>query len=192
VSRITLNNSDETSLILQMRKGNVSAFNSIYKRYWKLVFNSAFKRLHDTVLAEDVTQEVFTQLWSSSSSNEIKDLPNYLYVATKNKVLRTLEKEERYFPVPQIIDKLKGYHESSDAKVLYDELYEAVQGLIKSFTPHQQQIFHLKYEENLSSKEIAEKLGLSIKTVRNHLGIIQQRIKSGTMAILISAIVNSI
>lgn len=39
------------------------AFNELYDRYWKQVFNAAYKQIKDISSAQDITQDIFTQLW---------------------------------------------------------------------------------------------------------------------------------
>lgn len=62
------------------RYGARHAFDILYNRYWKLVFNTAFKRLNDMERAQDITQDVFVQLWTSGTTTSIKNLPAYLNV----------------------------------------------------------------------------------------------------------------
>jgi len=46
-----------------LHEGDEGAFNEIYKRFWKKIYNESYKRLKDAELAEDVVQDVFADLW---------------------------------------------------------------------------------------------------------------------------------
>jgi len=172
-------NDEDSLLLMQLREANRFAFDTLYKKYWSFVFNNAYKRLKDVTLAEDVTQDVFERLWLGAEKQEIKDLPNYLFIATRNRVIRLLEKERRFVSVPEILDQLKGMGESADAHILYEELKLAYEALVAKFTSQQQLIFQLKYLQDFSTDQIAAQLGLSPKTVRNQLGRINQKLRTG-------------
>lgn len=174
---------EDVSLLMQLSQANRFAFNALYKKYWSFVFDNAYKRLQDVNLAEDVTQEVFTQLWYNAEKLQIKNLPNYLFIATRNRVIRLLEREKRYSLTPELLDHLMGMAESADARLLYVELTLAYEALVAKFSNQQQLIFRLKYMENLSSSEIAERLQLSPKTVRNQLGKINQKLRESLVVV---------
>lgn len=170
-------------LLKQLSDGNRFAFDALYKKYWSFVFNNAYKRLHDVALAEDVTQDVFTQLWHHTSEQEIKDLPGYLFISTRNRVIRLMERERRYQLVPDLLEHLKGLSESADAALLYQELKLTYETLIANLTEQQQLIFRLRYVDNFSAVQIAERLNLSPKTVRNQLGKISHKIRAAMFMI---------
>lgn len=174
-----LYNRDEDSLLLtQLRDGNRFAFDALYKKYWSFVFNSAYKRLKDMTLAEDVTQDVFERLWLGAETYHINDLPNYLFIATRNRVIRLLEREQRLIAVPEILEHLQTKVESADAHLLYEELKLAYEAVVAKLTQQQQLIFRLKYLQDFSADQIAEQLMLSPKTVRNQLGIINNKLRT--------------
>ncbi|WP_449437028.1 RNA polymerase sigma factor [Pedobacter steynii] len=56
-------NIGDHELLLQLSEGSKHAFDILYNRYWKLVFNTAFKRLNNMERAQDIAQDVFVQLW---------------------------------------------------------------------------------------------------------------------------------
>lgn len=59
---IDLNIADDAELLLLISNGSKPAFDRLYNKYWKNVYNSAYKRLNDIVKAQDVAQDVFVQL----------------------------------------------------------------------------------------------------------------------------------
>ncbi len=166
---------DDQLLILQVSQGNRGAFDTLYRKYWKQVYSAAYKRLQNADLAKDVTQDVFTQLWSQlalkGSTTEIANLPAFLHIVVRNNVLTLLEKEKKYVPVSELLLQLRGRTaEHSDAQLLFDELQSAFHTLLNSLPQQQQKIFRMRYMENLTSNEIADILQISPKTVRNQLG----------------------
>jgi len=149
-----------------------AAFDVLYSRYWKQVLNQAYKRLGDASSAQDVAQEVFFRLWEKATSQKlnIENLGAYLFVAVRNGVFRYFEKASRYESLSDVVSEMEQLHAGADGNLLYQEFLRSFAALIASLPPQQQQVFRLRFEEGLSTQEIAEKLELSVKTVRNHLG----------------------
>lgn len=165
-----LNSIGDQELLLQLSEGSKHAFDILYNRYWKLVFNTAFKRLEDMERAQDIVQDVFVQLWISGTTVSIKNLPAYLNVAARNGVFKHLEKEGKYTALPDSVAELEGTFGAADANILHAEFLEAFNQLIEKLPAQQRLIFKMRFEEDLSSQEIADKLQISPKTVRNQLG----------------------
>lgn len=162
--------SEDSLLLNQIKSGNRAAFDILYKKYWKQVFNSAYKRLNEADRAQDVVQDVFTQLWIRGVNNEIENIGAYLHTAVRNKVFNLLEREERYTVIPDLIFQLENSVDRADAQLLHKELMEALTALVATLPLQQQTIFRLRHFEGLTTTEIASKLQISPKTVRNLLG----------------------
>lgn len=177
----SLNSSGDDELLLQLSEGSKPAFDVLYNRYWRLVFNTAFKRLNDMERAQDIAQDVFVQLWTRGSTSPIENLPAYLNVAARNGVFKHLEKEGRYAALPDAVAELEGTQGDADAKILHKEFLQAFQQLIDSLPEQQRIIFKMRFEEDLSSQEIADRLQISPKTVRNQLGKSLNKLRTSLM-----------
>lgn len=150
--------------------GRRDAFDVLYSRYWKQVLNQAYKRLGDKDAAQDIAQEVFFQLWKRGSGNLIDNLPAYLFVAVRNAVFKHFEKESKYESLSDVVFEMETRHASADGNLLYLDFIKSFDQLVDSLPPQQSIIFRLRYEDGLDTQQIADKLQLSVKTVRNHLG----------------------
>lgn len=158
-------------LLEKLRKGCAESFNILYEKYWERVYNSAFRRLKKHDQAQDITQDVFTCLWLKREELQIDNLPAYLHICVRNKVLNLFEKERRYTPLEELLaqNMLCG-EEYADAIALQHEFLEAYKNLVESLPCQRKKIFHLYYQEGISTDEIARRLVLSRKTVQNQLG----------------------
>lgn len=183
---------EDSQILTRLNEGDKEAFNLLYSKYWSFVYNHAFKRIPKSNLAEDVVQEVFTQLWLRKSYEDIKNLPGYFYIATRNQVFKIQRKERFYFPVEEIFEEINGQFESADSILLYKELLFAYQQMLDKLSPQQKQIFEMKYQQNLEINEIAEKLNISPKTVRNQLGRALSRLRAAINLISILIILTNI
>lgn len=176
------NYSNEDSLLLQrMQEGDGEAFAALYEKYWEQVYSSAYKRLKDKDAARDITQDVFMKLWTGRDQFAIRNLPAYLHVAVRNKVLNWLEKEQKYVPVPDLLLQSEAARDQADAELLRKEFFSAYEKLVASLTSSQQAIFRMRYQHGLSTEQIAEKLYISRKTVQNQLGKSVARLKGSLL-----------
>lgn len=160
--------SNDQLLLQQLQSNDAAAFDALYDKYWKLVYSAAYKRLKDENYAKDITQDIFLQLWQRRHQLTITNLPAYLYTAVRNNVLKWMEKTQRITPVPELLEQTA--NEGADAALLRKEFMIKYENLINTLTASQQQIFRMRYQQELSTAEIAEKLNISRKTVQNQLG----------------------
>jgi RNA polymerase sigma-70 factor (ECF subfamily) len=161
---------NDAELLSLLSRGDRSAFDALYNKYWKQVYNAAYKRLNDAERAQDIAQDVFVQLWTRGSKSPIENLPAYLLVAARNGVFKYMEKESRYAELPDAAHEIESPLGRADANVLHDEFLKAFNDLIETLPPQQRIIFNLRFNEGLSSQEIADQLQISPKTVRNQMG----------------------
>ncbi|MEJ2882046.1 RNA polymerase sigma factor [Pedobacter sp. GR22-6] len=172
----------DTELLLRLGNGDKHAFDILYNRYWKQVFNAAYKRLGDREQAQDIAQDVFIQLWTRASKAPIDNLSGYLMVATRNGVFKKMEKEAKYSALPESVHQMESAT-GADSGVLHQEFLFAFQALIETLPPQQRLIFKMRFEEELNSHQIAEKLEISVKTVRNQLGKALATLRSSLLLI---------
>lgn len=161
---------DEEMLLQHLHEGDKYAFDLLYQKYWKVVFNAAYKRLKDPEKAEDIAQDIFTQLWLNGKKTSIKNLQAYLFTAVRNKVFTLMTRERRYTPVTASLLELETERDGADAELLRKEFIIAYEVMIDALPEQQKVIFRMRYHEDLSPDEIAKYLNISPKTVRNHLG----------------------
>ena len=184
----------DQELVTLLKNGNQAAFTEIYDRYWRIMYGHVYKMLLDEEESKDVIQELFSALWINS--DRIPDqlnLSGYLYVTAKNKVLNLIRKNK--FQTAYLNSLAKFINEAST--VTMDELNErdlaaAIEREIQSLPPRMKQVFELSRKENLSYKEIAERLGTSEETVKKQVHNSIKAIKhhldaSGGAALLVLA-----
>jgi RNA polymerase sigma-70 factor (family 1) len=165
-----LYSSDDAGLLLQLSEGNKLAFDILYNKYWKQVYNAAYKRLNNKDHAQDVAQDVFVQLWIRGTKSPIANLPAYLFVAARNSVFKHIEKQGKYAAMPDMAEQLESPFERADSNILHKEFLIAFNQLIESLPPQQRVIFDMRFNDGLTSQQIADQLQISPKTVRNQMG----------------------
>lgn len=172
--------SDE-ELIALLRGGDQAAFAVIYNRYWRMMYAHIYKMLRDEDEAKDVLQDVFSNLWIHYATfPENGNLPAYLYVAVRNKVLNLIRsqkyRDDYLSSLVAFADEMS--NETLDALNERD-LREAIEREIQNLPPRMRQVFEMSRKEDLSHKEIAERLGTSDETVKKQINKSIKAIKLG-------------
>ena len=160
---------DET-LLSRLKEGDEKAFTTIYIRYNKMLYVLAYKYLKDSFRAEDIVQQVFLKLWEARSlfAGAI-NLRNYLYTSAKNLILNEIrdnfsDMEKNYAVIqntPEFEDKLQSALEEKD---LFQHFYK----ILAELPEQKRKICLLKIRDNLSNQEVADKLHISVPTVKSH------------------------
>lgn len=121
-------------------------------------------------MAEDVVQHVFTRLWEFRSELHVGiSLKNYLFTMTKNHVLNLIRNENsaiaKNYEVAQIASPYEdNLIENLEKKELMSSFYKAVDML----PAQKRDICLMKVQEELTNQEIAERMNLSINTIKTH------------------------
>ena len=169
-TKLTSNLINDTLLLKQVEEGSKKAFNLLFERYWENAFSDAYKRIKNYDNAKDIVQEIFTHIWIHRETLHIENLPAYLNVAIRNKVIKYVAKQKLIYPFFDILDNIPEKNSQTDADLLWIEFFKAYEALVKSLPPKRQAIFRLRYQKHLPTKVISIQLGITRKTVQNQLG----------------------
>jgi RNA polymerase sigma-70 factor (family 1) len=163
-------NYTDAELLSFLRNGDEAAFTEIYDRYWKSLYQAAYKRLSDRERAEDVLQDVFARLWVRRQERQIDHLGAYLASAVRYEVIRHINRNPSALFFYQPLEEMLLEIESPEGKLLAKEIVELTYAYGKTLPEKRRKIFFLHIESKLSTSEIADRLGISTKTVQNQLG----------------------
>ncbi len=186
----TKSKKDDQYLLDLMKADDESAFHLLYDKYWEQAYNAAYKRLKDADYAKDITQDIFLQFWSRRHELQLVSVPAYLYTAIRNNVFKWMEKEQRFTAIPDLLDLLVHERDQADVELLRKEFMQKYEALVNSLPAAQQTIFKLRFHEDLSTKEIAEKLDISRKTVQNQLGKSVNQLRDSLQVLYIAALLH--
>jgi len=177
-----------TELIKLMKKGDMSAFDIIYKKYSTRLYGFVFRYVKQEIDTEEIVQEVFIKIWQSRDNiNIYSSFESFLFTIAHNATINLLKKrvtEQKYVEHVKSLQHIDETYELTD-EIHYKELKQKFQNLLDELSPRQKEIFLLSREEGLSHKEIAEKLGVSVNTVKNHLvttlSILKKQLDNGLL-----------
>jgi RNA polymerase sigma-70 factor (family 1) len=174
---IESNHTDDVLLLQLIEQGSKHAFNVLYEKYWEKAYNDAYKRLKDSDQAKDIVQEIFTHIWLKRETLHIDNLPAYLNVAVRNRVLKFIEKQKNTSPFFDILENMPASSSRTDCDLLWKEFLVAYEALLNTLPAKRQTIFRLHFQEDIPTKDIAKELGISRKTVQNQLGKAVEKLK---------------
>ncbi len=160
---------DDALLLQQISEGSKEAFNLLYEKYWQKTFADAYKRLQDEDASKDIVQEIFTHIWLKKETLRIENLPAYLNISVRNRVFKFAATLQLKHPFFEILETMPGGVQA-DADLLWKEFFLSYEALLDTLPEKRRQIFKMRFQENLSTADIALQLGLSRKTVQNQLG----------------------
>jgi RNA polymerase sigma-70 factor (family 1) len=165
-------NLSDNDLISLLKESDHSAYNEIYHRYFQLIFTHAYKKLRDEEQAKDVVQDVFATLWFNRENNlPHTNLAGYLYTAVRNKIFDLFAHQRvRSKYIESLNNYLNsGYTAPTDHLIRENQLKAYIEKEIQALSPKMRKIFEMSRKENLTHKEIAEKLGTSENNVSTQI-----------------------
>jgi RNA polymerase sigma-70 factor (family 1) len=170
-------NTDEEKIWKSIQQKNEEAFEYYYKLHYKIFFLAAFGYLKDARVAEEIVNDVFVRLWEAAESIQIESsLKAYIYRAVINRSLNELNKTKR--DQRQQKELSRGSEETFEIRRMEDnELKISLYKAIDQLPVQCQKVFRLSRFEGLKQQEIADKLGISIKTVKNHITYALQQLQ---------------
>lgn len=160
---------EEDQIWRSIQKKDRQVFESYYKEHYKFFFLAACKYLGDTAQAQEAVNDVFMRVWEDAERLEIRaSLRSYLYRSVVNRCYNILSHHKReraqHAEAVRQLDDITEWKEMEDNELRL-RLYRAIDGL-----PEQcGKVFRMSRYGAMKQQEIADRLGISIKTVKNHI-----------------------
>lgn len=164
--------SQDTGLFAAIKAGEKQAFDALFRSYYQYLCNYAFQMLKEREASEEVVQEMFFSLWEKRQQIDIHTSPkSYLFRSVHNRCLNIIKH----------IDIREQYKDHNEKRIALDEqevhskaeeneLSALIAKSVNELPTERKKIFQLSRYEGLKNKEIADTLGISIKTVENQMG----------------------
>ena len=172
--------SDIPKVVDRLREGDQNAFSQLYGYFKEKIFFTSRKMCLSTEDAEEIVQEVFMIVWKNRR-NLKSDLSfnAYLLSILKSLIIKKSRNKARKiaYEVYAIVHSEKVTNET-ELQVEFWEIERLSYSEIEKLPNTQKKIFKLRNIENLCSGEIAEKLGISKRTVENHIYVASKTIRN--------------
>jgi RNA polymerase sigma-70 factor (ECF subfamily) len=169
---------EDIELITQLKRGNEEAFRLLMEQYQKLVLNSCYKFVFNRETAEDLTQDVFIEVYRSINSFRADSkLSTWIYRISITKSLDYLKSQKRkkrfavlksLFGEDEVEAKIPAQETTSPDKILEnDDRVKVLSWALNKLPENQRIAFTLSKYDEMSYQEIAETLGISLSSVES-------------------------
>ncbi len=155
-----------------IRNDSASDFESMYRHYYERLCQFAFRFVNNQATAEDMVHNVFLNIWKNRTSwNPRGTLRTYLYRSVKNQSLKHLA--HRKVQNRSMLDDLTILPDQNrmnpEKRYWNEEFKAAVQKAVQELPEKRRIIWLMHREDKLTYQEIADVLGLSVKTVETQM-----------------------
>lgn len=149
----------------------------LFRKYYPALCKSLYRVLKDAALAEDIVQEVFLKVWNKREDLQLDEaFHGYLYRSCYNSALNFLKQQKHTSDIS--VTPIAAHSDEDAEKTLnFLETESQILLAVENLPPKTGQVFKMSRFEELSYKEIAEKLNVSLKSVEKHMGIALQRLR---------------
>jgi RNA polymerase sigma-70 factor (ECF subfamily) len=183
-----LNN--EKEIIKLFHEGHEDAIETIINEYYEglCLYAESIVKKHE--IAEEIVEDLFIFLWLNANKVSFQvSMKSYLYRSTHNNCLKYLDKlktENKRAEKMHYSLKDKGLlHPTSPfqplSKLIVKELEDSAEQILNSLPEQCKKIYSLNRYQNLSYSEIANKLKISVSTVKTQMSRAFKRFREGLM-----------
>jgi RNA polymerase sigma-70 factor, ECF subfamily len=178
---------EDEALIQSIADGQSAALGVLYDRYGRLVFSLAYQILNDVAAAEEITQEVFMQIWTKAGTfqSSLGKVSTWLTSVTRHRAIDNLRRR-RIRPEghradwdlsaegdnPQWIDPL---NVATQVENRFQR--QSIRQAIAQLPKEQQQALALAFFQGLSHQEIADATGEPLGTVKTRIRLAMQKLR---------------
>lgn len=149
--------------------GDRTAFEALFRQHYRALCAFAYGYVKDADRGEDLVQDLFFRLWLDREKVQITtSVKAYLYASVRNRCLNEIKSGGRLV----VLNEENDDHANEDGPTEdeHTERIARVQAAIEELPEERKKVFKLSRYEGLKYHEIAERLGISVKTVENQMG----------------------
>ena len=171
---------NETALLNEIKRGDIKAFENIFRQYYLPLYIYALSITHKQEIAEEVVQDLFYTWWRDREKMQIThSLKSYLYTAVKNKSLQHIKHNNVREQYRKMVLHIKHNTQSTtpQQELEQQELETILNNALSKLPERQLMIFTLHRFEAKKYKEIAEMLSLSVKTIEAEMSKVYQTLR---------------
>lgn len=161
-----------------LKKNNKTVLKYLFNTYHKQLFRYAYKLTLNKEISEEIVQDIFISLWEKRNEREIENFEYYLLRAVKYRSINYIKQKSKSFGQSNenTVSINSGYS-TPQQELEGKELAEAIDKAMLQLPKKCAIIFSLSRNSEMSYKEIAEELDISIKTVENQIGIALKKLR---------------
>ncbi|MFH2096463.1 MAG: RNA polymerase sigma-70 factor [Bacteroidota bacterium] len=159
---------NEEMLVRRIAEGETAAFDALFDRYYRPACIFALRYVRNMDNAEDIVQDVFVKIWEGRAGlNPSGSFSAFLFLSVRNKCIDWLRRSGTEEKVIRLfIDDSSDLSDDNEPAIKIELLRNNIEKL-----PGQcKRVFKMHRFESMKYADIANRLGISVKTVENHMG----------------------
>ncbi|MCC7402282.1 MAG: RNA polymerase sigma-70 factor [Chitinophagaceae bacterium] len=158
---------------------DVQAYKELFLHFQPSLVQFAFSITRSRESAEEIVSDVFIRIWEKRHSlDKVENLKFYLFTAVKNRALNKMQEQKRItsLSIDDAPVTLKSFYHDPEQQLISAEMIKQLNHIINQLPPRCKLIFKLIKEDELTYKEAAELLHLSVKTIENQMTLALKKI----------------
>lgn len=161
----------ERRLLIQLREGEVKAFEQLYFVYSKRLYGNILKMVKSEEMAEEILQEVFQRIWERRTSIDgDKSFKSFLFTIAKNLVYDFFYQQTKRREIEaHLIIMSTELYQHIDEELNYKESETILSDAIAQLPPQRKMVYTLCKIEGKSYEEVGKILGISTSTISDHI-----------------------
>ena len=170
---------DDESLVERYRDGDQAAFAALVRKYQRPIYNAAYRVLGREEDASDITQAVFLKVAERLDQYDARyKFFSWIYRIAVNESLNLLRENGREAPLENEEDIPGVEAQQPEARVSDAQVSERIQKALMSMRVSDRMVLTLRHFGDCSYEEMAEIMGLDVKTVKSRLYEARQRLRT--------------
>lgn len=175
-------------LMHKVKNSDSKAFRELYDALWQPLYVRVYTILRDKQQSEDIVQEVWIDLWQRKDQIANENIEAFLFRAVRFKAYNQYRNSSKRREILQNIFASTTIARVNDVEesIFLQETTEAILKSVDALPPKCKKVFELSRFEGLKNKEISQKLGISQRTVENHISNALKKLRTeiATLGIL--------
>ena len=163
-----MNEFSDQELLARVTASDAAAFTELLRRHWNSVYSHALAYLKSIQTAEEITQDVFLNIWQARGRlHTVESFRDYLFITARNRIFNETRKKIIEFYTDRMVERSES--RTPDQITEYRETFDVLLQGIAELPEKRQQVFRMSRLEGMSNDQIAAALGMHRDTVYQYL-----------------------
>ena len=175
-----MNDSELNVLYGKMIKGDKPSFDAIFRHYYPSLVRYCLRYVGDTDVAAEIVQDLFVKIWTGRSRlNITSSFDSYIVRSVRNGALTYINKVKLHDEVHQNLVTVDVESNDPSEELQSKNLEHSYQQVLAAMPEKRREVFLASRFDGLKYAEIADKMGISLKTVETHMSAAIKQLKDG-------------
>ena len=160
---------DDPTLASRIKQGDAAAFKAFFDRHYDILYGYLRRRNLDGAVCEDLIQNAFLGIWERRHEiDEKKSLRALLFKICYTRALNHFRDNAKFVDTSVLSEPVAPTTPEHDTN--YVLIQQSLQHAVAALPERRRAVFELCFLQELTYREAAEALGVSIKTIENQMG----------------------